>query len=153
MKNCEDEPAADKFVTDCQKICDSIYEAGSELSPAQEKDLHRIIYQAMLYKVGKIDTSLCGCCCVTRFTKRGTFYAERVYNRFKIYILIVLVINVAVQLALTILDQSFEASLYPGMPVEKIIEHRNKVDFPLMALQVVFGVFNVWQILAVVQFQ
>ena len=32
MKNCQDEPYADKFVKDCQKMCDKIYEDNKELT-------------------------------------------------------------------------------------------------------------------------
>ena len=32
MKNCKDEAAADQFVTECQKMCDSVYEVGSDLT-------------------------------------------------------------------------------------------------------------------------
>ena len=104
MKNCDDEPSADKFVTDCQKVCDSVYEQGNDLSPQKEEELHKLIYQAMLYKVGKIDYSLCDCCCVAQFRRKGLAYAEKAYKRCKIYILVVMIFNVGVQLALTILD-------------------------------------------------
>ena len=104
MKHCDDEPAADKFVTTCQKVCDSVYEHDSDLNDAEIADITAEIYKAMLYKVGKIDYSLCGCCCVTRFDRKGTTYAEKSYKRLKLYITIVLIINLGLQLALTILD-------------------------------------------------
>ena len=39
MKNCNDEPYADKFVKDCQKMCDSIYENGNEFTEEMESEL------------------------------------------------------------------------------------------------------------------
>ena len=39
MKNCHDEPYADKFVKDCQKMCDSIYENGKEFTEEMESEL------------------------------------------------------------------------------------------------------------------
>ena len=44
MKNCDDEPSADKFVTDCQKVCDSVYEQDNDLSPQKEEEIHKLIY-------------------------------------------------------------------------------------------------------------
>ena len=38
------------------------------------------------------------------------------------------------------------------MPVDDILQHRDRIDFPLMAVQVVTGCFNIWQILVVVHY-
>jgi len=39
------------------------------------------------------------------------------------------------------------------MPVDEIIRHRNKVELPIMSVQVVMGLFNILQILGLVKFQ
>lgn len=67
MKNCQDEPYADMFVKDCQKVCDAVYEHNREFTEEMENELQGTIYRAMLYKVGQIDHSFCGCCCVNKF--------------------------------------------------------------------------------------
>ena len=107
----------------------------------------------MLYKVGKIDHSFCNCCCVAKFANKGVAYAKAAYNRLKMYIYVALVLNLAVQAVLTTMDQRFEASLYRNMPVDEIFDHRNRVDFPLMGVQVVLGIINIYQILVMVQYQ
>ena len=71
MKNCDDEQSADMFVQSCQRLCDQVYEEGQELDLAQEAELGNMVKRAMLYKVGKLDHSMCKCCCVERFARRG----------------------------------------------------------------------------------
>ena len=61
----------------------------------------------MLYKVGKVYHVFGKCCCVTKFEGRGPFYGEQVYRRCKIYIYIVLVINLLIQVAMSVFDQRF----------------------------------------------
>ena len=152
MKNCKDEASADEFVQKCQSMCDSVYERGSELTKGQEDELADTIYRAMLYKVGKIDNSLCNCCCINDFSKKRPDHAYKIYSRSKFFIIANLVFNFLVQIALTVMDQRFEGQLYVGMPVSEILDHRNNVDFPLMSVQVVAGFFNIFQILIIVQF-
>ena len=93
MKNCDDEPSADQFVTKCQKFCDSVYERDASLTDAQVEELQTTIYRAMLYKVGKIDYSFANCCCVRRFTRQTPEYAEKLYKRLKIFIVVVLALS------------------------------------------------------------
>ena len=88
----------------------------------------------MLYKVGKLDHSLCNCCWVTKFARKGLLYGEKVYERNKKAIFGILVLNLITQTVLTVLDQRFENQLYKDMPVDDILTHRNRVDFPLMAI-------------------
>ena len=107
MKNCHDEPYADKFVKDCQKMCDSIYENGKEFTEEMENELQETIYRAMLYKVGKIYHALGKCCCVTKFQGRGPYFGEKAYKKAKMYIYAVLVINLIIQVAMTTMDQRF----------------------------------------------
>ena len=75
----------------------------------------------MLYKVGKLDHSLCNCFCVQSFVRKGFNTGASVYARTKKLILAVLIINLLLQLTLTILDQSFENDLYTNMPVSEIL--------------------------------
>ena len=107
----------------------------------------------MFYKVGKYDHSFCECCCVNQFTRKGPHYADKVYQRHKSFIIWMLVFNACLQLVLTILDMRFFNTLYSGMPVQDILDHRNKVDFPLLGVQVVAGIFSIYQILIFVKFK
>ena len=78
----------------------------------------------MLYKVGKIDYSFCNCCCVARFAEKGVDYAAAAYKRLKIYIVVVLVLNLGIQLAITILDSRFINSLSASYAKESdLIDH------------------------------
>lgn len=64
---------------------------------------------------------------------------------------IVLIINVVVQIVLSSFDLSF--TLYANMPVSDILNQRNRVDFPLMSVQIVIGFYNIYQILVLVRYQ
>lgn len=88
-------------------MCDKIYEDNQEFTDEMETDLQATIYRALLYKVGKIDHSFCKCCCMTKFRGRGPHFAEQLYKNLKLYIYIMLFVNVLIQLALTTLDQRF----------------------------------------------
>ena len=39
------------------------------------------------------------------------------------------------------------------MPLQDILDHRNRIDFPLLTVQFILGVFNIVQILSVIKFQ
>ena len=104
-------------MTDCQRACESVYEAGNELTEKQEQELEDLVQRAMLYKVGKIDHSLCNCCCVSKFQGKGLYYGQKMYNRQKWLIMGVIILNLALQLTLTTLDQRYENTLYANMPV------------------------------------
>ena len=75
------------------------------------------VKRALLYKVGKIDHSLCKCCCVNKFHHKGLEAGEKAYNWTKTCIVVVLALNMAVQITLTILDFQFESTLYSGIPL------------------------------------
>ena len=152
MKNCDDEPSADDFVQRCQFFSDKVYERDEPLTEMERLDLRERVANVMMYKVGKIDYSFCNCCCVVNFRGMGIQRAMTAYKRLKIMIVVVLVINIGLQLALSILDMRFNNSLEPDMSVQSIIDQRNKVDFPIMGVQVFFGCFNIYQILVLVQF-
>ena len=153
MKNAGDKDFADKFITDCQARVDQVYEKGNDLGLEQEQELVSMIFQAQLYKLGKIDQSLGLCDCAKRFNGLGVVQAVKIYYRKQVAITIVLLINVVVQLVLTIEDQMFESTFTEVMAVNDIIDHRNKVDFPLMSVQIAMGFYNIYQILVLVKFQ
>lgn len=104
------------------------------MSEVQKVDLRDTVAHVMMYKVGKIDYSFCNCCCVVKFQHRGVERAYTAYKRLKIMIVVVLVINIGLQFALSVLDMKFNSSLYEDMPVSKIIDQRNEVDLPLMSV-------------------
>ena len=152
MKQCDDEESADQFVTKCQKYCDAVYERMADLNDEQQEDLEREIFNAMLYKVGKIDYSLCNACCISRFNHKGPQYAEKSYNRLKFTIMLVIVLDLALQVVLTVLDMRFQDSLHDDMQISTIMDHSTHEDIPIMAAQVVTGFFNIYQIFVLIQF-
>lgn len=94
------------------------------MSEADKTDLKETVFKVMLYNRGKIDYSLCfnSKCCVSSFTRKGPDGAFSSYKLLKFTIIIVLLINVAVQTALSVLDIKFNNSLYANMPVQDIID-------------------------------
>ena len=149
MKNCDDEVSADALVQNCQKLCDTAYEKDTDLTEEQEEQFKGQVKQALLYRVGKID----GAICERKFDRQGMETGEKLYNQKKIWITVVLFLGFSTQVALTTLDYMFEKKLYTNMPLQEILDHRNKIDFPLLAVQFMLGVFNIIQILSVIKFQ
>ena len=104
----------------------------ADLNDEQTRDLEREIFNAMLYKVGKIDYSFCNACCIARFNNKGPTYAEKAYNRLKFAIMAIIIFNAVIQLALTIIDMQFNADVHDDMLVSTILDHSTKRDIPLM---------------------
>ena len=68
---CDDKPYSDELVAYGQRYCDDVFDRNEELTSDKIKSITAVLYKAMVYKVGKIDLSLCSGCCEKRFSSSG----------------------------------------------------------------------------------
>ena len=68
---CNDKPYSEELVAYGQRYCDDVYDRNEDLTTENLKSITSVLYKAMIYKVGKIDLSLCSSCCEKRFSSSG----------------------------------------------------------------------------------
>ena len=68
---CDDKNYSEELVAYGQRYCDDVFDRQEDLTPEQVKGITEVLYKAMIYKVGKIDMSLCSGCCEKRLTSSG----------------------------------------------------------------------------------
>ena len=85
----------------------------------------------MIYKVGKIDMSLCSGCCEKRFSSSGVTSGTTASRKIQILAIFTMLVQLAISGFTSLQEGSFYDELKPGYDHDDVILHCRTISLPL----------------------
>ena len=144
---CDDKPYSDELVAYGSKYADDVYDHNKDLTPEQVKDITAVLQKAMIYKVAKIDLSLCSGCCESKFSSHGLTSGSSAAKKIQIFAILVMLCQLSLSLFTSIIEGSFYDELKPGSDRDDVILHCRTLSLPLSGAQAVIGCVLIYLVL------
>ena len=97
----------------------------------------------MIYKVAKIDLSLCSSCCESKFSSHGLTSGSSAAKKIQVLAILVML----GQLSLSMIEGSFYDELSPEYDNDDVIIHCKSLSLPLAGAQAIIGSILIYLVL------
>ena len=101
----------------------------------------------MIYKVAKIDLSLCSSCCESKFSSHGLTSGSSAAKKIQVLAILVMLGQLSLSMFTSMIEGSFYDELSPEYDNDDVIIHCKSLSLPLAGAQAIIGSILIYLVL------